>query len=530
MNSLLHAQFFSKIQLKHYFNLARRAISFNNYTEAIPHLEFLLKKDSLNANFNYLLGLCYYHIPLKKNKALPYLMLASKNVSTEYSGMLFKEKNAPIKTFYYIADIYHYTYNFDKADNFYRKYMEYLSPNSPEYKEAVRMIEVCRSATSLINDSIEISIENLGPTVNSKYDEHSPTLTSDESTLILTSRKKESTGGLLTDDGKFFEDIYVSVKVNDKWTELKKISPNINTDMHEASICISAEGDELYIYKDDYGIGNIYVSYKTDDGNWTKPEKLGPQINSSANETHAALSADKNMLIFSSDRKGGYGGKDLYYSLRLPNGEWGPARNLGMLINSPYDEEGPFLMPDGYTLYFSSKGHNSIGGYDLFVSELQEDGTWGKPRNLGYPINTTDDEVYFVISSDEKRAYFSSVREDSYGGKDIYVMNLLSLPERNAAVVKGKIFIKNQDSIPVKDVIIKVYDNQTKKLMGQYKPNKETGYYVMILRQNREYTIKCENKECEFEPNTFFVPEQSSFLEIEKPIILEPISKIILKE
>ena len=207
MNSLLHAQFFSKIQLKHYFNLARRAISFNNYTEAIPHLEFLLKKDSLNANFNYLLGLCYYHIPLKKNKALPYLMLASKNVSTEYSGMLFKEKNAPIKTFYYIADIYHYTYNFDKADNFYRKYMEYLSPNSPEYKEAVRMIEVCRSATSLINDSIEISIENLGPTVNSKYDEHSPTLTSDESTLILTSRKKESTGGLLTDDGKFFEDI-----------------------------------------------------------------------------------------------------------------------------------------------------------------------------------------------------------------------------------------------------------------------------------------------------------------------------------
>ncbi len=526
----MQAQLFSKLQLKHHFNQARRYILFNNYNAAIPHLEFLLKKDSLNANFNYLMGLSYYHLPLQKGKSLPYFLVASTNVSKDYKELNFKEKNAPTKTYFYIGEVFHYLYNFDKADNYFAKYMEFLTPNSPEYKETARMMEICKYATTLINDSMEISIENLGPIINSEYDDHSPTLSPDESTIIFTSRRKGSTGGLVTDDGKYFEDIYISAKEYDKWSEPHKISSNINTDMHEASICLSAEGDELYIYKDDFGIGNMYVSYKIDEKNWTKPEKLGPQINTSANETHASLSADKNMLIFSSDRKGGYGGKDLYYSLRLPNGEWGQARNLGPVINTPYDEEGPFLMPDGYTLYFSSKGHNSIGGYDLFVSELQEDGTWGTPKNLGYPINTTDDEVYFVISSDEKRAYFSSVRNDSYGGKDIYVMNLLSLPERNVAVVKGKIYIKNQDSLPVKDVIIKVYDNQTKKLMGQYKPNKETGYYVMILKQNREYTLKCENKECEFEPNTFFVPEQSSLYEIEKPIILEPLSKLEIKE
>lgn len=524
------AQFISNLQLKHHFNQARRAILFNNYASAIPHLEFLLKKDSLNANYNFLMGLCYYHIPLKKMKALPHFNIALNKLTITYKELNFKEKSAPIRTYKYLGELYHYCYNFDKAENFFAKYLEYLHPGTKEYNETRRLMDICKYAPSLINDSIEISIENMGPIINSEYDEHSPCLNANETILIFTSRRSGSTGGLKTDDGRFFEDIYISVKDGDNWTSPKNISPRINTDKHEASICLSSDGQELYIYKDDYGIGNIYVSYIDDNGNWTVPTKLEPQVSSSANETHATISADKNMLIFSSDRKGGYGGKDLYMSLRLPNGEWGIPRNLGPNINTPYDEEGPFLLPDGYTLYFSSKGHNTIGGYDLFVSELQEDGTWSKPKNLGYPINTTDDEVYFCLSADEKRAYFSSVREDSYGGKDIYVMNLLTLPERASAVVKGKIYIKGQDTIPVKDIIIKVFDNKTQKLMGQYKPNKETGYYVMILRQNREYTIICENKECQFEPNTFFVPQHTSLYEIDNPIIIEPISKVEIKE
>jgi hypothetical protein len=525
-----NAQIFTKINLKNHFNNARRNILLGNYLKAINYLDYLLKRDSLNANYNYIMGLCYYHLPLKKPIALKFFLKAMNNISTDYKDLSFKEKTAPTRTYKYIADVYHYMYNFDKAENFYAKYMEYLSPNSKEYNEASRMIEICRNAKKLINDSIEVSIENLGPVINSEYDDHSPCLLPDENTLIFTSRRKGSTGGNLTDDGRFFEDIYISVKEGDKWGTPQKISPLINTEYHEASICLSPDGTELYIYKDDYGVGNIYVSYKDENNNWTKPEKLEPQISSSANETHATISADNNMIIFSSDRAGGFGGKDLYCSLKLPNGNWGIPRNLGPNINTPYDEDGPFLMPDGSTLYFSSKGHNTIGGYDLFVSELQEDGTWGPPKNLGYPINTTDDEVYFYVSADEKRAYFSSIREDSYGGKDIYVMNLLTLPEKSSAVVKGKIFVKGQEDTPVKDIIIKVYDSKTNKLIGQYKPNKETGYYVMILRQNKEYLIRCENKECEFEPQTFFVPEHSSLYELEHPLIIEPLSKIIFKE
>lgn len=522
----INGQLVSKLQAKHHFNEAKRAILFNNYIEAIQHLNFLVKKDSLNANYNYLLGLCYIHLPLQKSKSLNYLLIASKSTSNEWSELNFKEKNAPNKVYFLLGEANHFLYNFDKAENYYAKYLEFLKPDDAEYKETKHMMDICRNAPLLINDSIEISIENLGPSINSEYDEHSPTLTSDENMLIFTSRRKGSTGGLKTDDGKYFEDIYIAKKNGERWEVPEKISSNINTDMHEASICISADGQELYIYKDDYGIGNIYVSTKDTSGNWTKPVKLGPQISSSANESHATISADKNTLIFTSDRSGGYGGKDLYMSVRLPNGEWSLAKNLGPNINTPYDEEGPFLLPDGYTLYFSSKGHNTIGGYDLFYSELNEDGSWSEPKNLGYPINTTEDEVFYHLTADEKRAYFSTIRDDSYGGKDIYVMNLLSLPERSAAVLKGKVFFENNDSIPVKDILIKVIDNKTGKIMGQYKPNKETGYYIMILRQNRDYTIICENKDYEFLPKKFTVPQNSSLYEIEKPIILEPLGKL----
>lgn len=526
----LNGQFVSKLQAKQHFKEAKRAILFNNYADAIPHLDYLLKKDSLNANYNYLMGLCYIHLPLQKSKSLKHLLIASKSTSNNWSELNFKEKNAPNKVYFLLGEVYHFLYNFDKAENYFIKYLEFLKPENADYKITMHMIDICRTAPSLINDSIEISIENLGPPINTEYDEHSPTLTSDENTLIFTSRRKGSTGGLKTDDGKYFEDIYISKKMGNSWTIPEKISTNINTDMHEASICVSGDGQELYLYKDDYGIGNIYVSTKYITGNWTKPLKLGYQINSSANETNATISADKNTLIFTSDKSGGYGGKDLYMSVRLPNGEWSLARNLGPNINTPYDEEGPFLSSDGYTLYFSSKGHNTIGGYDIFYSEFIEDSTWNKPKNFGYPINTTDDEIFSYITPDGKRAYFSAVRDDSYGGKDIYVMNLISLPERSSAVIKGRVFFENNDTVPVKNIIIKVIDNKTGKIVGQYKPNKETGYYVMILRQNRDYTIICEDENYEFIPKPFTVPANSSFYEIEKPLILEPLGKLKLKK
>ncbi len=513
---------------KRKFNDAKHFVLFSNFYAALPILLNLQRADTANANLNYLVGLCYLNSTSEKEKAIPYFKAASNNLSSNYKEIKYKERKAPYKTMLNIGKAYHYVYQFEKAENYFTKYKELVSAHPKEIELADRYIEMCKNGEKLLKDSVEISIENLGTNINSEFDEHTPCLTADEKTLIFTSRRRGSTGGKLNDDGKYFEDIYISNKIGNQWTIPKSISSNINTEGHEATVCISADGQELFIYKDDDGDGNIYVSY-FEKNEWTIPKKLGSNINTPNNETSATISSDGTTLIFSSDRGNGKGGKDLYIVKRLPGGEWGLAQNMGDIINTEYDEEGPFLHPDGSTLYFSSKGHNSMGGYDLFYSELQPDSTWGKPVNMGYPINTTSDDVYYVLSADGKRAYFSSIRNDGFGGRDLYVMNLLSLPERSSAVIKGTIKMEGITEIP-KDIIINVKEKETGKLVGTYKPNKETGNYVIILRQGKDYTFTCETPDLIFLPETISIPEKTAFKQINKPIILNPIGVVKKKK
>ncbi len=514
----------TKTEQKRNFNNAKHFLFLSNYTAALPLILRLQRADTSNANLNYLVGICYLNSPLEKDKSIPYFKTASRNMSQKYKELNFKEKKAPYKTMYHIGQSYHFNYQFDKAENCFSKYKELVFDNPKEKQLADRAIEMCKNGTILIKDSVEITIENLGPNINSEFDEHTPCITADEKTMVFTSRRRGNTGGTLTDDGKYFEDIYISKKIKGAWGYPEKISKNINTNGHEATIGISADGQELFIYKDDYGIGNIYIS-QFKDNDWTVPEKLGSNISTAANETHATLSSEGTTLIFTSDRGNGKGGKDLYIVHRNPTGEWGLAQNMGDVLNTQYDEEGPFLHPDGSTLYFSSKGHNSMGGYDLFYSELQPDGSWGAPINMGYPINTTADEVYYVLSADGKRAYFSSVREDGIGGRDIYVMNLLSLPERSSSVITGTIKMEGNAEIP-KNIAINVKEAKTGKIVGSYKPNKETGNYVIILKQGKDYIFTCETPEYTFSPERINIPAKTAFKEINKPIILSPIGVI----
>lgn len=518
------AQTNSKIIKKRQFSDARRFILFSNYSAALPLLLNLQRNDTNNANINYLIGLCYINSPFEKEKSLLYLKKAENNMTAKYEGLKYNEKKAPYKTIYHIGQAYHFSYQFDKAENYFTRYKQLVSDNSREFDIANRQIEMCKNGLSLTTDSVEISIENLGSIVNSGFDEHTPVISANEKTLIFTSRRMGSTGGALTDDGRYFEDIYISKKINEQWTKPESISPNINTNGHEATICLSADGQELYIYKDDFGNGNIYVS-RNEGNNWTIPKKVESNISTSANETHASISADGNTLIFISDRGNSVGGKDMYIAHRLPGGEWGLAQNMGDVLNTKYDEEGPFLHPDGYTLYFSSKGHNSMGGYDLFYSELQDDSSWSTPVNMRYPINTTSDDVFYVLSADGKRAYFSSIRKDGLGGRDLYVMNLLSLPERSSAVIKGMVQMEKTGEIP-KNITIIVKEAITGKFIGRYKPNKENGNYIIILKQGKDYIFTCETPDLIFLPEIISIPDKTAFKEINKPIILSPIGVI----
>ncbi|MBN2682248.1 MAG: PD40 domain-containing protein [Bacteroidales bacterium] len=509
-----------KINKKKEFGEVHRQLTLGNYKTALMHANRLNLLEPSNANFSYLAGLCYYYSDFDKHKAIPLLKNAVKAVSTEHVENSIKEKSAPKEAWLILGKALHFDYQFAEAIKAFEKYKS-ICKDEKKQKEADLNISYCNNGIKMLADSIEISIYSLD-NLNSEYNDHTPIINGNEDMLIFTSRRKGSTGNLIDNDGVCFEDIYVSYKEGKNWTEPKKISKNINTDQHEANVCLSPDGMELFIYKDVGGVGNLFHSY-FDSIDWTVPKPLSSAINSTSNETHATFTS--NTLYFTSDRKEGIGGKDIYISKRLPTGEWSLAENLGEIINSQCDEEGPFIHPDGHTLIFSSKCEKSMGGYDLFITEKQQDGSWSEPKNLGYPINTTGDDVFYVLSPDGKRAYYSSIQKGGKGGRDLFVMNLLSLPERSTVVINGVVRVAQSNEIP-KDITITVTEVESNQLIGKYRPNRNTGKYTIILRNGKKYKLACEADNCAFKEEILEVPEDATYYELSKPIYLDPLGII----
>ena len=255
---------------------------------------------------------------------------------------------------------------------------------------------------------------------------------------------------------------------------------------HEAGVGLTAQGTELYIYRNDVDGANLYTSMY-DGSNWSEPMKMEKPINSNYEETHATVSPDKQTLYFTSNRPGGMGGLDIYRVRRLPNGEWGKAENM-KAFNTPYDEETPILHPNGKVMYFSSEGHNTMGQYDIFYSIMDNDGEWGPVVNMGYPINTPDDDFFFVPTTTPNIAYYASARyDDNYGGSDIYLIEYEEPEINRLAVIKG--CINATDDAPIENVEITVTRKGENEPVGQYKPHPGTGKYILILEAEAEYDI-----------------------------------------
>ncbi len=366
-----------------------------------------------------------------------------------------------------------------------------------------------------------MSFQYPGNKINTKYSEHSPVFTADESILIFTSKRKGSTGNIMTDDGQYKEDIYISFKEENGWSEPFGIGNTINTAGHEATIGLSADGQELFIYKDDNNDGNIYYS-KLNGDSWSKPEKMGSDINTKDQETHASLSADGKSIYFTSDRKGGYGGKDIYIVRKLPTGEWSKAQNLGDSINTPYDEEGPYIHPDGVSLYFSSCGHKTMGGYDIFISTYNPDNkTWSTPENLGYPVNTTEDDVFYTPTVDGTRAYYSSYKAGGIGNNDLYIISTPDAEAKTLAVYTGKIEFCN-GSVP-KEGYISITDTDWGDEYGVYTPNSKTGKYLFILPIGRSFNINYTTENNFSKTIKIEVEEKDAYQKQRKAIELTPI-------
>ncbi|HLG02909.1 MAG TPA: hypothetical protein VI731_04900 [Bacteroidia bacterium] len=471
------------------------------------------KVDSANSNINYKMGVCYLNSFSERAKALPYLRKASKGISRNYDPYDPKLKKAPENTYYFLAQAYHYNYSFDSAIMYLESWKALIGKRDELANKDIDMrINWAKNAKEFVSSPVPVTITNLGDSVNGPTADYSPVISLDENFMIFTSRRT----GELGIDGQHYEEIFICDKLPDgTWSAARPISPYINTLTNEASISISADGNTLFIYKDDGG-GNIYSS-SVQDGQWITPAPVGSDVNTQYWETHACLSADGSTLYFVSDRPGGFGGRDIYRCVRIGD-FWSKAQNLGPVINTEYDEESPFLHPDQRTMFFSSKGHKSMGGFDIFFTAKNDTGVWVEPVNIGYPINTPDDDIFYNTSPDGKRAYFSSVREGGRGEKDIYMATLLKPTTQALTLLTGRMY--NADGKPLTQKIdIVVTNSTTGDQAGIYKPNRN-GKFSIILVPGSSYQISYYVDDKERTSELIEVPE-TGFSQINRTIDLK---------
>jgi outer membrane protein OmpA-like peptidoglycan-associated protein len=359
---------------------------------------------------------------------------------------------------YWIGRGYQYGEDFDKALDFYARYEAKLK-SKPNYqgKDRVPPVDVerrifeCQNAKDYFSKPGLFSIVNIGREINSEFEDYAPVLNEAESELVFTSKRQEDNLNVdVSDDNKYFEDIFYSKKTGNSWSKATNIGSKVNTPSHDSNLAMSSDGNTLFIYNDENG-GDIYFCEK-ENGEWGEPTPLSGIINSSYEENSITISSDEKTIYFSSNRPGGFGALDIYKASKDSKGAWSAVKNLGPKINTEFDDSSPFIDYDLKTLYFSSKGRTGMGGYDIFKSTFAEGssgGEWSEPENIGYPINTPDDDAFYVRSKDGKRAYYASVREDGLGYTDIY---MITEPKPDVAAKEPKKDEPKKDTVVIAEV------------------------------------------------------------------------------
>jgi len=500
-----------------------------DYKAALRLYRDVYVSEAENALINYRIGQCH-------------LELGNVNKALEYFEKAFKLDNYIMGIHLSLGRAYHLKGNLDRAVEEYNKYKGTISAKKLEKDDVMEYLTQCELAKKLMANPVKVTIKNLGSNINSEYPDYSPSISLDGKTFIFTSRRSDTKGkGRDNYDHGYYEDIYISTfdDATGTWSPSTGIKGRINTVFHDASMSISPDGQQIFVYKNvptKLNSGDIYVSKKGSTGKWSKPKPLPKKtINTSYFESSACLSADGNMLYFVSERKKGFGRGDIYRSKKISRTEWGEPENLGDLINTDKDEIGVFIHPNGKTLFFSSKGHNSIGGYDIFRSVLIE-GKWSKPENLGYPINTTGDDAHFVMTTDNKTGYYTSLKPEGFGEKDIYEINFEKFD-----IVKGE-DIKEKESHPLsilkgrvtgsqilQGIKGKIYiiDPKTNEIVGSTSTD-ENGEYFIIIPGKMEYEVGFTHVKFQNRTITITLPaDENSTITFVQDMVVERKEKLI---
>ena len=473
---------------------AELAFDEEDYSWAYQLLVPLYQVDSTSADLNYRLGVCLFEVKHDKENAAILLNKAVKLGSTE---ALFAK-----------AKVLHAQMKFETALRALEEYNE--RPNRRKTAtEISRLAETITYAREAVLNPIDVTVKNLGPSVNSEAQEYVPVVTGNNESLYFTSRRFDSTAQLKDPNNAYFEDVYVTHKVDGKWSAAVNLDQPVNTATHDATVSISADGQTMLIYRTNSNLtgGDLYVTYLKG-GKWSNPERLGNEINSKFQEASACFSPDQQTLYFSSNRPEGFGGKDLYQVKKLPNQMWSLPKNLGPNINTAYDEDAPFMDVDDQTLYFASKGHKTMGGYDIFRTS-RTGKNWSTPGNMGYPVNTVDDDLYLALDAGARRGYYSSDKSGGYGQHDIYKIDFI-YRQQTQVVIQGKTLDLNDEPV---QTTLTLLDEENREIHGVYRSNSNTGNFILIVHPLTAYKVILEAEGYDTHVDEIYIEYPSSELE-----------------
>jgi hypothetical protein len=487
---------YAKGEMKLMFYEAEMNMLFEEYRDALQNYLALTKIEPRNSNYKYRIGQCLISIEESRRQAIPYLEEAVKNINPNYKEGKFTETGAPFDAYYYLANAYRINNQLEKALATYDIFRKNLDTKIYDSTIVNQQIQSCRNAIELMKVPLYIKKFNLGDLINNQYADMNPVVSGDQSMMVYNKRER------------FQDALLFTRKVNEKWTAPINIIPDLGLGQEEGNYAtsLSNDGKELYIYRRgaDYD-GNIFVTKRTGDDKWSNLARLNDNINTKYWESHATISHDGRKLYFTSNRKDSYGGLDIYVSERDTGDAWGPAKNLGDVINTPYNEESPFLGTDDKTLYFSSRGHFNIGGYDIFYSTLLENGQWSSPLNLGYPLNTTDEDLFFDPVGDGYQAYYAITDSSGYGLSDIYRIEIFSKDHPRKFFVKGVVQVKDLMAMFGDSIKVSAFNLENPDARVVVYSNPVTGEYKFELPQGN-YNITYESKGSELVTRNINIP------------------------
>lgn len=515
-----------------YAQQTQKASKFFNRGDFDKALEEYAKIDSsqLENNDNFKIGTCYYLANHDQVKGIPYI---EKYIAQADSVITV--------AYFYLGSLYHKNYEFDQAIHKLELFKAKIEVEHNEHnldeeiytsfkKESEIIIANCNYGKIMEKSPRKVLAENLGDSINSKYQEYAPVISLDEKHIMFTSRRPETTGNKISEDGDYYEDIYASElkigslfesKANRKkasgffnlvtdfeYTKAKRLPEIINSKTHDAGIQLSNDGKKLYFYRD----SDVWLTEQLGDTAWSTPFKLSA-VNSDSYEPSVFITLDEKSMFITSEREGGFGKMDIYVSEKDSTGNWSALQNLGPNINTDNDEDISYVSPEKDVIYFSSKGHSSMGGYDIFKS-IKQEGEWSSPVNMGSPVNTPYNDAFFIMTPKYNRGYYASERPEGKGGMDLYRLTFADernpLAELAGLVLQGDSLVPANSRIEMKEVETEISSIQNSKEL--------TGEYLLLVEHGKKYEMYVETEGFVPYKKEFTIPEQVQYYQLYQEI------------